>query len=325
MAGAMIDLRPRMAEVSDVLGQRMRELARELCGAKPTRITGDTMRVGSHGALAIQIAGPLRGSFFDHASGTGGDALSFVVFMRGTSLRTAWEWALTWLELDTGTAAPAAAQPAPAPPREAPTAPKTADLAQKLWNESVPAEGTLVEEEYLPSRGLLLPADAPIRFHPRAWRSPANGPHGPAMICLMTSPADNQPCGAHVTYLQPDGAGKADGDGVKIMLGRVGVVRLSSDETVTTGLGICEGTETGLSLSQNFGWKPIWVAASAGGISTFAVLRGVETLTIFADADGPGLKAADACAERWHGAGREVRICKPPTGDFNDLIPKPHA
>jgi hypothetical protein len=50
----------------------------------------------------------------------------------------------------------------------------------------------------------------------------------------------------------------------------------------------------------------------------------IEALTIFADNDsnGTGQMAADRCAARWHGAGREVRIVLAPEvgQDFNDTI-----
>jgi putative DNA primase/helicase len=112
------------------------------------------------------------------------------------------------------------------------------------------------------------------------------------------------------------------------MLGRAGIIRLVPDEDVTQGIGIAEGIETSLAVMQGsslafmqgFGWRPMWAAASAGGIRTFPVLPGIGALTIFADADGPGLAAARACAARWRAAGAEVRICTPPAGDFNDLL-----
>ena len=38
------------------------------------------------------------------------------------------------------------------------------------------------------------------------------------------------------------------------------------------------------------------------------MLEGIESLTIFADADKPGLDAAETCCERWREAGREARV-----------------
>ncbi len=40
------------------------------------------------------------------------------------------------------------------------------------------------------------------------------------------------------------------------------------------------------------------------------ILPGVEALTILADHDPAGLRAADACADRWRRAGREVRTAR---------------
>jgi hypothetical protein len=119
----------------------------------------------------------------------------------------------------------------------------------------------------------------------------------------MTDAVTGEPCGVHRTFL--------DADGKRInkkMRGRAkgAVVRLSADEDVTLGLAIAEGIETALAAP----FRPVWACLSAGGIAAFPVLAGIECLTIFADndANGTGMKAARACAERWHAAGREASI-----------------
>ncbi len=192
----------------------------------------------------------------------------------------------------------------------------TLALARQLWREGVAPAGTAVAV-YLASRGLTLPEDAPLRFHPAC---PRGGERLPAMLALMTDPVTAEPCGVHRTFLAPDGRGKAPGQ-AKMMAGHAGVVRLVPDEAVAAGLGIAEGIETSLRVMQSFGWSPVWAATSAGGIARFPVLRGVEALTIFADADdkGAGEKAAMACAERWREAAKEATIFKAPPGeDFDD-------
>jgi hypothetical protein len=95
------------------------------------------------------------------------------------------------------------------------------------------------------------------------------------------------------------------------MLGKQGVIRLSPDEQVTAGLGLSEGIEDGLSVLLG-GWTPVWAATSCGAIEHFPVLDEVECLSIFADADGPGLEAADACCTRWLEAGHESIVLPPP-------------
>ena len=205
--------------------------------------------------------------------------------------------------------------PPPAPVDAAPSA--TLDLARCLWREAVLASGTLAEA-YLAHRGLRLEPRMPLRFHPRAWRNRANGPPGPAMLALMTCPERNEPTGVHVTYLRPDGRGKADGPSPKMMLGRSGVICLSLNEQVTLGIGLAEGIETSVAVMQRLNWRPIWAATCAGAVASFPVLPGLDAITIFSDCDPAGVRAAKACARRWAAAGREATIWTPERGDWRD-------
>jgi hypothetical protein len=318
---------PDMATVAAMLAERIATLAVELVGAEPTERTRTEWRFRSRGSLAVAIAGPKRGSFYDFEGGEGGDALALVAHLRGTSMKDAHDWALSWLGIADGDEQPPP-RPRPVAPPQAPRGHDSYDtlpLARDLWREGRPAAGSLVED-YLRSRGLTLPDDRTVlRFHPRAWRNRKCGPPGPAMLALMSDPLTGEPCGLHVTYLRADGAGKAEGERQKIMLGRAGVIRLTPDEDVTSGLGIGEGIETALSVAQVFDWRPMWAATSAGGIRTFPVLSGIEALTLFADMDdrGVGIAAAQACVERWTAAGREACIVAAPRDqDFNDVTMK---
>lgn len=256
-------------------------------------------------------------------------------------MRQALRWVPGWLGVPDGpqgrrpsrrpvSQSEAAQRPASADPaaREG-GSPWSRDLARRLWQEAMPAARTPVER-YLATRGLALPDDPDaLRFHPAAWRNRDRGPPGPAMLALMTTPAADpatgfpRPCGVHVTYLRPDGSGKAEGERTKVMLGAVGVIRLVPEEEVTHGLGLAEGIETSLAIMQGFGWRPVWAATSAGAISAFPVLDGIGALTVFADMDdrGAGRDAAQRCAARWRAAGREARIFAAPAGeDFNDTL-----
>jgi putative DNA primase/helicase len=62
----------------------------------------------------------------------------------------------------------------------------------------------------------------------------------------------------------------------------------------------------------------VWACGGAGSLATFPVLGGIETLTIGADQDEPGLRAAEKLGGRWEDAGREVLIAAPPAGDWGD-------
>jgi putative DNA primase/helicase len=307
---------PHPHDISVALSGRIRDLIAALVVGRPVIQSRGRIRVGNRGSLSVDA---VTGLWFDHESGVGGDALDLVRHLLHCSFPEAMRWSEQWLGEDVRPA-PSYVQPRQ---RRAPEHDQTG-LWQVIWNESTAASGTAAEL-YLRSRGLTLPDDAPIRFHPAC-------PHGaarlPAMVSLMTDAVSNEPCGVHRTYLRPDGSGKADISPAKMMLGAAGVIRLVPDEDVTMGLGISEGLETALTVMQYAEWRPVWAVTSAGGIAKFPVLNGLDALTIFADNDKPGangrrpgVDAAHECAKRWLDAGREVTIRLPPEGmDWDDYL-----
>lgn len=177
------------------------------------------------------------------------------------------------------------------------------DDARRIWEQSIPIAGTLAET-YLASRGLTYEGEA-LAFHAQSR----------AMVALMTDALTGEPCGVHRTFLDAEGR-KID----KKMRGRArgAVVRLY-DHEIPFGLAVGEGIET--TLAADF--RPAWACLSANGLATLPVFPAVPSITIFADndANGAGFKAANACGERWHSAGKEVTIAAPSTAgeDFADI------
>lgn len=171
--------------------------------------------------------------------------------------------------------------------------------AAEIWARSVPIARTLAET-YLTSRGLSYDGDA-LRFYPG----------GRAMVAQITDAITGEPIGLHRTFLDHKGNRTS-----KKMLGAAagGVVRLSGDDEVASGLGVAEGIETALAVP----FRPVWACLSAGQLAAFPVLSGIGALTIFADQDKTGINAANACGERWHAADREVTMAAPLVGDFAD-------
>jgi hypothetical protein len=305
-----------------MLADRIHELTEALVDDEPSQRSGTALRFRSRGSLQVWIAGEKRGKWRDHEAGEYGDALALVAHLLRCSMRDAYGWALEWLGSERDqqqTAREPASASRPLPSRGAqPHGRDGVELARRVWNEAVGALGTLVEP-YLASRGLILPPSAPIRFHPAC---PRGIERLPAMLARMSHPLTAESCGVHRTFLARDGSGKAEGL-AKMMLGHAGVIRLVPDEDVELGLGLAEGIETSLAVMQEFGWRPVWAAASAGAIAGFPVLPGLEALTIFADADdgGVGMRAATACVKRWTEAGVDARIiAAPPEHDFADLV-----
>jgi hypothetical protein len=147
-----------------------------------------------------------------------------------------------------------------------------------------------------------------------------SGHVGPALVALATDAQTCEPMTLHRTWITPHA--KADVYPPRLLLGAHrkagGVIRLWPDEAVVTGLAIAEGIETALAVADMY--VPIWSTIDASNMAAFPVLEGIESILIAADNDAAGLRAAEQCAERWHSAGREVRILKSPIPgqDLND-------
>lgn len=299
------------SDISRALADRAEALVIVLAAGRPVQKFKGQLRIGNRGALAVELRQPKLGIWHDHETGQGGDALDLVQHLMGGTKGDALRWARRWLNMPE-----TIAQPVTQPIAE-PAAPKS-DAWKQIWRDAAPAAGA-PPEAYLASRGLKLPAGAPLRFHPRC---PRGADRLPAMIALMTDPLTGEPCGVHRTYIRPDGSGKADGT-AKMMLGSAGLIKLTPDEEVTGGLGICEGIENGLAIMQLANWRPVWAAGSAGGIARFPVLAGIEALSVFADADdgGVGVQSAQQAAARWVAADREATVWTPPAGkDWLDAL-----
>jgi putative DNA primase/helicase len=205
------------------------------------------------------------------------------------------------------------------------------ERALALWKRALPIVGTIAER-YLHTRGLLMTAEVAaadaLRFHPACPFLLEDGATArlPTMLGLMRDIITDEPKAIHRTAVRVDGSGRANfpalGD-AKRMLGPVKgtALKLTRDTDVTDGLGIAETIETALTIVCA-GWQPVWACGSAGAIERFPVLPGVESLTIFADADHAGMLAAELCRARWVKAGLECRILAPPRAgaDWNDLV-----
>jgi putative DNA primase/helicase len=176
--------------------------------------------------------------------------------------------------------------------------------ALRIWHASRDPRGT-VAEDYLISRGLILEdvAGDVIRYDPPAG----------AMVTLCRDIRTDHPCGLHRTFL--DAAGRKVG---RKMLGRVrhAAIKLDRDDDVTLGLHAGEGVETAIA-ARLAGFRPVWALGSAGAITAFPVLPGIEVITILGETGDGGAnhRAAQACTARWIEAGREALIVMPLVGD----------
>jgi putative DNA primase/helicase len=198
--------------------------------------------------------------------------------------------------------------------------------ARRLWSAARDACRSPVVR-YFASRGITILPPACLRWLP-ACPHPTGVIQLPAMLAAIVN-VDGELIGVHRTYLRSDGAGKADIDPAKAMLGRAagGAVRLAAvrtDDWTVVG----EGIETVASVMQCTG-LPGWAALSTSGIDRLLLPPGARMVLIVADhdANGTGERAARRAARRWLAEGRRVRIAVPPEvgADANDLLIGPRS
>lgn len=194
---------------------------------------------------------------------------------------------------------------------------RKAEQARRLWREAQPIAGT-VAEAYLRGRGITCPLSLSLRYHPEAWHG-ATARRWPALVALVEG---GDGFAVHRTYLRSDGAGKADIDPAKAMLGGVsgGAVRLSHGPG---RLVVAEGIETALSLLSGLldGPATVCAALSTSGLRGLRLPPQPGRLTVAVDGDTPGREAGHALAERAHAMGWQVGTIDPGDGfDFNDIL-----
>jgi hypothetical protein len=148
-----------------------------------------------------------------------------------------------------------------------------------------------------------------------------------AIIAILTDPVTSQPTGGITrTFLHQ---GRKVCRAMSLAgVGRLGIIRLTPDDEVETGLHLCEGIESALSAMQ-MGFVPMWAAGSTATLKSFPVLDGVESFTVIADNDvedaagkEAGQQAAREACQRWANAGRRAatETSKRPGEDANDIL-----
>ena len=191
--------------------------------------------------------------------------------------------------------------------------------ARALWCKAVPLPGTPAHA-YLRSRAITIEPPPSLRYLAAAKHTPTNLIL-PALIAGMVRWPSRHVVAIQRTFLRADGADKAPVSHPRMTLGpaRGGAVRLAP---AGSHLALCEGVEDGLSVMQATG-IPAWACLGTSGLRAVALppLPNASTVTIFADGDETGERAARELAKRLAGEGRRVSIARPPLGkDFNDTL-----
>jgi hypothetical protein len=309
------------AEIARRLADRIEVLAPELLPGGHRE--GRERRAGSvrgeaGSSLGVCLAGRKRGLWCDFATGEHGDALDLVRSALGLDMTGAMAWSRRWLGIDEGCAELPECRSRDLPPADQ----DDPGRWRYPWHAAQLIGGTIAEI-YLTARGVAFddPTGRVLRFAGRrARKSPAGVlEHHPALLVLLSDLHTGAPCGLINVYLASDGSDRLRDDKGKTITCRArgAAVMLSAFDEPTMGLVVCEGGETGIAIYRS-GLRPVWACGGAGNLRTLPVLGGIEALTIAADRDEAGMRAAEELAQRWRDSGREVEVVAPPTGDWAD-------
>ncbi len=196
------------------------------------------------------------------------------------------------------------------------------EAARRLVAASKPIHGTLVET-YLRHRCIdELHEVGALRYHPRCYHRPEDGGPTqiwPAMIASVTD-LGGLITGAHRTWLDPSGTGKAPIETPRKAMGSLlgHAVRFGpSTEVMAAG----EGIETMLSLRMVLPGMSLMAALSAAHLSAILFPDTLRRLYIARDIDPAGDGAVATLTARAEAVGIETIPLSPRLGDFNeDLV-----
>ena len=313
----------------DLIVARLRETADKWVPDlfKKGKRVGKEVRLGSiqgekprnNGSCVIHLAGPHAGDWYDFDCNEGGGPIRAIQEVTGLQGRALYARAAEIAGVSPG----APARRPPAKPR-APKRDVSMDI-EYILSSAQSISGTPAEE-YLARRGLAVPKEADLCYHPDLTHYDTKTGY-PALVGQVRDRNGNV-IGLHRTWLaegSEGGVGKAPVDKPKKMLGRVGggAVRLAP---IGDGdrLALSEGIETGLAAMTACPDLPVWATLSAAGLEKLDPPPEARRIVILADHDasGGGLRAAEAASRQLRTQGRDVVIAIPPGEgqDFNDLL-----
>ncbi len=211
--------------------------------------------------------------------------------------------------------------------------------AYAIWKKGRPIEGTITETYLREARGIRTADLSRFRIAHgddiTYWEVVDDTPRevltGPAMLAAFQAP-DSRFTGVHMTWLKPDGSGKAeivtqDGEILKSKKIRgfyhgIGAIRLGEP---ADRLATCEGIETGLSVVEVLPDVPVWTAGSWHAMGALPIPPQVRRLTVLGDNDmkdmAKGMAVLRGVCREQAARGTETHLSMAPEGmDHNDWL-----
>ena len=298
------------------LTEALEKVARHLLGEPGKRLsTRKDLRYGTHGSLSVNV---VKGTWFDHEAGEGGAVLDLIKRERDLVGADAFKFIRDecGVDLDDGADRGEFAHVRKNNPDPRSSFTDNHKAAFAIWNESQPAQNTIVEIHYLCARCITIAPPPSIRYHPALKHSPT-GLMLPAMVAGVQGDG-GKVVAIHRTYLDLEGS-KAAVSSPKMALGPIagGAVRLApASETLT----LTEGIEDGLALVQMTG-RAVWAVLGTSGFKNAVLPLTVRTVVLAPDADPAGDAAVAKAAARFADMGLKVLHLRPPEArDFCDVL-----
>jgi hypothetical protein len=308
-----------IADIKRMLQDRVESLASELMPegrAKGTYWSGcSPLRAEKNPSFSIWLKGAGRGAFKDFGGDAKGDVIDLVallacggIFPPTREARiAAIQWGKKWLGLDGATPAEIRQRAAVARDNARARARQEQIVREErrrraydFWRAGARAGGSPVET-YLKSRaidvkGCALALEHTLRFSP-SMRHPVEPHIGPAMLAKFCH-ADGAFAALHMTFLRPDGSGKADVGRPKIILGSYagamirlgcGDSGLSTEEASRAGVAgdllLGEGIENTLSGAVARPDLRAWAAGSLDNLGNVPKLPCISGVIVLKDND----------------------------------------
>ncbi|WP_336800498.1 DUF7146 domain-containing protein [Kaistia sp. MMO-174] len=242
------------------------------------------------GSFVVWLRGPAAGGWKDYATGEQGDIIDLVALAKATDRKGALAWAedrcglRSMAEADRRAMEAAAAQRRrEAEKHDQANALRKIDRARKMFASGSPEILGTPVETYLASRGIPLREikflEDSFRFHPSLewWMGRRDGVPGPRFPAMLSQMVDGEgvPKALHVTFIAPDGRGKAPVEKPKLMWPAtsglvIRVTRGAGNRNAETAAklgkpaacGIWEGIEDTLSVALAVPELRLWAAGS---------------------------------------------------------------
>lgn len=304
------------------------------------------------GSFVIWLQGEAPGCWKDYATGDQGDVLDLITFVNRCDRKQALAWAEDFCGVRGMT--PEQRRQAADAARDRETR-RAADLekqarqnrlrALKLFYASAETIRGTAAETYLAGRGIDLDRAKYIkhtfRFNPAAeyWlgrqigddgKTIAAGPRFPALVSAMADEA-GRICACHLTFLQPDGSGKAPVEKPKLMwpttkglVIRVSRGDVNEDAGEQSVIALTEGIEDAFSIVMARPDLRVWAAGSLSGYLTVPDHERVRGYLMFRDNDWDKPEAValfERAERRIRAFGKPVQVLTVAKGkDVNELL-----